>query len=104
MSVSAITSMELFYGAEYSMNPEQNLQVVEGFLARLEVLEYDMLAATHTGQLRTDLRKAGTPIGPYDGLIAGHARSLGLILITNNIKEFKRVEGLRIEDWAEPAG
>ena len=101
MSVSAITSMELFYGAEYSANPERNLQVVEGFLARLDVLEYDSPAAMHTGQLRSELRQAGMPIGPYDGLIAGHARSLGLVLITNNAKEFTRVPGLRIENWVD---
>ena len=101
MCVSTITSMELFYGAENSQNPKQNLAAVEGFLARLDVLEYDTAAAANTGQLRSELRKAGTPIGPYDGLIAGHARSLGLILVTNNVKEFERVAGLRIENWAE---
>lgn len=101
MCVSTITSMELFYGVEHSQNPKQNLAAVEGFLARLDVLEYDTVAAANTGQLRSELRKAGTPIGPYDGLIAGHARSRGLILVTNNVKEFERVAGLRIENWAE---
>ena len=101
MCVSTVTSMELFYGAEYSQNPKQNLAAVEGFLARLDVLEYDTAAAVNTGQLRSEMRKAGTPIGPYDGLIAGHARSMGLILVTNNVKEFERVTGLRIENWAE---
>jgi len=102
MCVSTITSMELFYGAEHSQNPKQNLAAVEGFLARLDVLEYDTAAAANTGQLRSELRKAGTPIGPYDGLIAGHARSRGFVLVTNNVKEFERVDGLRIENWADP--
>lgn len=103
MCVSTITSMELFYGAEHSQNPKQNLASVEGFLARLDVLEYDTSAAANTGQLRSELWKAGTPIRPYDGLIAGHARSLGIILVTNNVKEFERVAGLRIENWVEPS-
>ena len=91
--------MELIYGAEKSASPERNLAVVEGFAARLEVLSYDEIAATHTGQLRAELALIGTPIGPYDQLIAGHARSRGLIIITNNRREFDRVAGLRIEDW-----
>jgi tRNA(fMet)-specific endonuclease VapC len=62
-------------------------------------LSYDRDAAAHTGQLRAELAKVGTPIGPYDQMIAGHARSQGLILVTNNQREFDRVPGLRIEDW-----
>ncbi|GFM71656.1 hypothetical protein PSCICL_26480 [Pseudomonas cichorii] len=65
------------------------------------MLKYDENAAAHTGQLRAELGKAGTPIGPYDQMIAGHARSLGLILVTNNRREFDRVSGLRVEDWIE---
>ena len=95
--------MELFYGAEKSAAPERNLSVVEGFAARLEVLSYDNLAAAHSGQLRAELAKAGTPVGPYDQMIAGHARSLGLILVSNNLREFQRVPGLRVEDWLNPA-
>ena len=97
--ISAVTLMELIYGAEKSANPERNLRDIEGLSARLDVLPYDDDAATHTGQLRAELAKAGRPIGPYDQMIAGHARSLGLILITNNIREFKRVPGLRVENW-----
>lgn len=99
MSISTVTLMELIYGAEKSANPERNLADIEGFAARLEVLKYDQNAAAHTGQLRAELAKAGTPIGPYDQMIAGHARSQGLILVTNNLREFDRVPGLRIEDW-----
>jgi tRNA(fMet)-specific endonuclease VapC len=99
MCISTITLMELIYGAEKSANPEKNLIDVEGFAARLEVLDYDEHAAAHTGQLRAELAGAGTPIGPYDQMIAGHARSLGVILVTTNRREFDRVSGLRVEDW-----
>lgn len=101
MCISTITLMELVYGAEKSSNPDRNLRELEGFAARLEVLDYDTLAATHTGQLRAELAKQGKPIGPYDQMIAGHARSLGLITVTNNLKEFDRVPGLRIENWLQ---
>jgi tRNA(fMet)-specific endonuclease VapC len=100
MCISTITLMELVYGAEKSAQPERNLKDIEGFSARLEVLSYDFDAAVHSGQLRAELARGGTPIGPYDQMIAGHARSLGLVLVTNNVREFERVPGLRIEDWA----
>lgn len=100
LCVSTVTVMELIYGAEKSAVPERNLAVVEGFLARLAVLDYDHRAAEHTGQLRAELQKRGKPIGPYDQMIAGHARSLGLVLVTSNMREFERVSGLRIENWA----
>ncbi|MCD5984418.1 type II toxin-antitoxin system tRNA(fMet)-specific endonuclease VapC [Pseudomonas sp. CDFA 610] len=99
LCISAITLMELIYGAEKSVSPERNLAVVEGFAARLEVLPYDRNAAAHTGMIRAELARSGTPIGPYDQMIAGHARSLGLEVITNNLREFRRVEGLRVNDW-----
>ncbi len=99
LCISMITLMELIYGAEKSVNPSANLSVVEGFAARLDVLDFSLDAAVHTGQLRAELAKLGTPIGPYDAQIAGHARALGLILVTNNTKEFARVPGLRVEDW-----
>lgn len=103
MCISAVSLMELIYGAEKSASPERNLAVVEGFAARLDVLPYDEIAASHTGQLRAELAKSGTPIGPYDQMIAGHARSLGLIVVSNNRREFDRVPGLRVEDWATSA-
>ncbi|MGN2409710.1 type II toxin-antitoxin system tRNA(fMet)-specific endonuclease VapC [Pseudomonas syringae] len=99
LCISAITLMELVYGSEKSSSPERNLAVVEGFAARLEVLPYDSDAAAHTGMIRAELARAGTPIGPYDQMIAGHARSLGLVVITDNLREFRRVEGLRVDDW-----
>lgn len=99
MCISTVTLMELIYGAEKSSNPERNLADVEGFAARLEVLRYDPEAAAHTGQLRAELVREGKQIGPYDQMIAGHARSRGLILVTNNRREFDRVPGLRVDDW-----
>ncbi|MHC8346458.1 MULTISPECIES: type II toxin-antitoxin system tRNA(fMet)-specific endonuclease VapC [unclassified Pseudomonas] len=102
LCISAITLMELIYGAEKSATPEKNLAVIEGFTARLEVFPFDNEAAAHTGMIRSELAKAGTPIGPYDQMIAGHARSRGLIVVTNNLREFERVPGLRVEDWIHP--
>ncbi|MDR7283904.1 tRNA(fMet)-specific endonuclease VapC [Pseudomonas corrugata] len=102
LCISAVTLMELIYGAEKSATPEKNLAVIEGFAARLEVLPFDNEAAAHTGMIRSELAKAGTPIGPYDHMIAGHARSRGLIVVTNNVREFVRVPGLRVENWVHP--
>ncbi|WP_283182550.1 type II toxin-antitoxin system tRNA(fMet)-specific endonuclease VapC [Pseudomonas svalbardensis] len=102
LCISAVTLMELFYGAEKSAAPEKNLAVIEGFVARLEVLPFDNEAAAHTGMIRSELAKDGTPIGPYDHMIAGHARSRGFIVVTNNLREFDRVPGLRVEDWVHP--
>ena len=99
LAISTVTLMELVYGAEKSAAPARNLAVIEGFAARLEVLDYDTLGAAHTAQLRAELAKAGTPIGPYDQMIAGHARARGLVLVSNNLREFQRVPGLRVEDW-----
>lgn len=100
--ISTVTLMELIYGAEKSSNVEHNLATVEGFAARLEVVKYDQEPAAHTGQLRAELARLGKQIGPYDQMIAGHARSQGLIVVTNNRREFDRVPGLRIEDWVAP--
>jgi tRNA(fMet)-specific endonuclease VapC len=99
MGMSSVTLMELVYGAEKSAAPERNLREVEGLAARLEVLPFDPVAATHTGRIRAELARAGTPIGPYDQMIAGHARSLGLTLVSNNLREFERVPGLLLENW-----
>lgn len=101
MCISAVTLMELIYGAEASAAVDRNLRDIEGFAARLEVLPYDNDAAAHTGQLRAELRKVGCPIGPYDDMIAGHARSQGLIVVTNNTKQFESVPGVRLENWVK---
>jgi len=99
MCISTVTLGELVHGVEKSDNPQSNLQLLEGFVGRLEVVDYDKVAAHHFGQLRYELK--GQEIGPYDFMIAAHARSLGLTLITNNTREFKRVEGLRVENWVK---
>lgn len=99
LCISSITLMELINGAEKSAVPERNLTIVESFAARLELLNYNTFAAVHTGQIRAEQARTGQPIGPYDQMIAGHARSCGLIVVTNNTREFSRVSGLRIEDW-----
>ena len=99
MCISAITLSELYHGAEKSARPDHNLRQVEDFVSRLEVLEYGSKASAHYGQIRAVLETKGTPIGVNDLHIAGHARSEGLALVTNNVREFERVDGLRIENW-----
>ena len=99
MCVSSITVAELIHGAEKSQNSQQALAVVEDFLSRLNILDYDYSAAGHYGDIRADLERKGTPIGVNDLHTAGHARSAGLILVTNNLREFERVEGLRLDNW-----
>ena len=97
MCISTITFSELLYGAENSSDPRKNLSAVEGFASRVSVLDYDVYAARQFGQLKNELK--GNLIGSYDLMIAAHARSKGLILITNNTQEFSPVPGLRIENW-----
>lgn len=99
MCLSTVTWGELVYGAERSTQPERNLADIEGLGARLEIVPFNTLAAMHFGQVRAELYRTGKPIGPYDMMIAGHARALGLILVTNNLREFERVPGLRLENW-----
>lgn len=99
MCVSSITSAELLHGVERSSFPEKNRKSVEDFISRLDVLDYDDDAAAHYGDIRAVLERKGIVIGVNDLHIAGHARSRGLIVVTNNREEFERVEGLRVEDW-----
>lgn len=101
LSISSITLAELIHGAEKSEQTEKNLQLVEDFTSRLVVLDYDTKAAAHYGNIRAELEQAGKMIGVNDLHIAGHARSEGLILVTNNLREFERVAGLRMENWVE---
>ncbi|MCI5168261.1 MAG: tRNA(fMet)-specific endonuclease VapC [Candidatus Electrothrix sp. GM3_4] len=101
MCISTVTLGELIFGAEHSQQVERNLADIEAMIARMEVLPLDNGVAYHFGQIRAELYRIGQPIGPYDMMIAGHARSSGLILVTNNTKEFKRVSGLRLENWVE---
>jgi len=100
MCISSITLAELLHGVEKSARQEHNQNQVEDFISRLDVLRYDEKSAAHYGSIRADLERKGTTIGVNDLHIAGHARSEGLILVTNNEKEFNRVDGLRIENWA----
>ncbi|MCX8086577.1 MAG: type II toxin-antitoxin system VapC family toxin [Rhodocyclaceae bacterium] len=99
MAVSAITVAELVHGTEKSAFPARNLAVIEDFFSRLTVLPYTAEAAWHYGSIRAALEKEGQPIGVNDLHIAGHARSLGLTLVSNNLREFERVPGLLLENW-----
>jgi len=99
MCISMITLAELLLGAEKSTNPEHNLRQVEDFYSRLEVLEYGNKASAHYANIRAVLERNGEIIGVNDMHIAGHARSEGLALVSNNLREFERVEALRLENW-----
>jgi tRNA(fMet)-specific endonuclease VapC len=99
MAISVITLAELLHGAEKSVQPTSNLAVVEDFCSRLQVLSYTPKAAQHYGSIRTSLERMGQPIGVNDLHIAAHARSEGLVLVTNNIREFEKVPALQIENW-----
>ena len=99
MAISSITLAELTHGAEKSDRVTENLEVIDNFCSRLEVLPYGEKAAQHYGAIRAGLEKLGQPIGVNDIHIAGHARSEGLALVTNNVSEFERVPGLEIENW-----
>jgi len=99
MAISSITLAELYYGAEKSQFPDRNLRVIEDFVSRLDVLNYDARAALHYGAIRADLERKGTPVGANDLHIAAHARSAGLTLVSNNLREFSRVDGLLSENW-----
>lgn len=99
MGMSSIVVAELLFGAEKSQNPASSLAVVEALCSRLMVLEYGTQAAAHYGQIRAHLEKLGTPIGVNDMHIAGHARSEGLTVVSNNLREFERVPGLLMANW-----
>ena len=100
LCVSAITLAELEYGVFNSSNPERNQLALTLFLANLEIVPFGDDAAVEYGKIRAQLKRDGTPIGANDLLIAAHAKSLGMTLVTNNTREFARVEGLLLEDWA----
>lgn len=99
LCLSSISLGELYYGAEKSARRLENLQAVEHFSARLEVLPFSVKAAANYGQIRAELERLGKPVGSHDMLIGAHARAEGLIVVTNNLREFKRVPGLRAENW-----
>lgn len=93
------TAAELFFGAARS-GSQRNLDALRRLLATLEVAPFDALAAQVCGPMRAWLVSQGTPIGPYDALIAAHAHALGVTLVSNNTREFERVPGLHVENWA----
>jgi len=99
MCISSVTLGELVFGAEHSQQTDRNLADIEEMTARIEVLPFEDKAAYHFGRIRSDLYRMGRPIGPYDMMIAGHARASAMILVTNNVKEFERVPGLQVENW-----
>lgn len=99
MAISTITLAELMYGVEASLYPEKNAIALQQFLSIVHVLPFDDDAAVAYGKICATLRRQGTPIGPMDMLIAAHAKASGLIVVTNNIREFERVEGLGLENW-----
>lgn len=99
LSISDVVLYELLYGAERSADPARSRRSVESFAARLAVLPFGSDAAAHAADIRAELERRGAVIGPYDLMIAGHARSRGLIIVTGNPGEFERVPGLRCEDW-----
>ena len=101
MCISSITYGELMHGVEKSQAVERNRAAITLFLSAISILPFDSDAAEEYGAVRADLERKGTPIGPMDMLIAGHARSRGLILVTNNTREFFRVNELEVEDWTK---
>jgi tRNA(fMet)-specific endonuclease VapC len=99
LAISSITLSELIYGAEKSHKVDQNLEAIDEFISHLEVLPYDARASQHYGQIKAGLEKKGEIIGENDIHIAAHAISQGLILVTNNLREFDRVPNLALENW-----
>ncbi|MBO7425383.1 MAG: type II toxin-antitoxin system VapC family toxin [Clostridiales bacterium] len=99
--ISAVTYAELMHGVEKSQAVERNRLALALLLSNIEIKSFDMSAADEYGKIRATLEKKGEPIGPLDMMIAGHARSLGCVVVTNNTREFSRVKGLKVENWAE---
>ncbi len=101
VGISSITLAELQYGIEKSSNAEKNREALEKFLTPIEIIDYGYEATLEYGKIRAELEKKGIVIGSLDMLIASHAKSLGMILVTNNVREFERVAGLKIENWTK---
>lgn len=97
--ISSVTLAELRYGVAKSKHQEKNLVALNEFILPLEVVHFDESAAQHYGNLRAFLEQQGTPIGPLDTMIGAHTLSLDLTLVTNNIREFKRIPSLKVIDW-----
>ena len=101
IGLSTVTLAELQYGVAKSAFPERNQQALAAFTLPLEILPFDAPAAAAYGPIRATLERQGTSIGAMDLLIAAHAVSLGVILVTNNLREFGRVPGLQVENWVD---
>ncbi|MCB9009132.1 MAG: type II toxin-antitoxin system VapC family toxin [Ardenticatenaceae bacterium] len=101
IGISSITVAELQFGVSNSQKQQQNQEALDLFLAPLEIVDFDVRAAQVYGRIRTHLKQNGTPIGAYDMLIAAHAQSLDVTLVTNNLREFSRIPNLLLENWAE---
>ena len=99
IATSSVVAAELRYGAEKSARPEKNHSRLDILLSEVRCLDFDLAAASAYGALRVDLERRGRPIGAHDLLIAGHAISTGLILVTDNVREFIRIKGLTVENW-----
>ena len=97
--ISSVTYAELVHGVEKSAAVEKNRLALSMLLSNMEILDFDVDAADCYGKIRAALEKKGTPIGPFDMMIAAHAQSLGYTVVTNNVKEFSRVSALQIENW-----
>lgn len=101
VGISSITIAELNYGVAKSTNPEKNYAALNQFLIAFEIFNFDYKATIEYGKIRSSLEKKGMPIGPLDTLIGAHAKSLNHILVTNNESEFRRIEGLKVENRVE---
>ena len=99
LAVSSVVAHELYFGAYRSERVAYNLETLRLLFTDLAILDFDREDARVAGEIRAELKRRGTPIGPYDTLIAGQAKARGLTLVTNNTGEFSRIAGLRIEDW-----
>lgn len=101
VGMSVITYLELVYGAQKSQHAEENLARIELLEQLIPAQPLDRTVGAQYGSVRTELERKGSPIGAYDLLIAAHALSLGLTLVTNNTREFSRIAGLHLENWVE---
>jgi tRNA(fMet)-specific endonuclease VapC len=104
VAISTITLAELRHGAAKSSDPARNTIALAEICATLQILPFDDFAAAAYGRIRTELERQGTPIGPYDMLIAAHAAALGCVLVTNNEREFRRIPSLTVENWTKSFG
>jgi len=99
LHIPTITVFELYYGIQKNNSHQRNLSALENFISPLTVVDFDLEAAKKAAQIRDALQKQGTPIGPYDTQIAAIALSLNMVLLTNNMREFERIKGLKLENW-----